>query len=236
MLRFFFLNAFIALISIIFCVWAIFLSIFDKTGRWPHFYAAVPWAKIILWVCGARVKVIGQENVDRDDPRIYLSNHQSYFDIFALLAYLPADFKFIMKQELMRIPLFGFAMKRARYIAIDREDPRKAVKSINEAAMKIKEGSSMLVFPEGTRSEDGKLQPFKTGAFRLALKAGRDVVPVAITKSRDIVPKKSLKINKGTIAMNIGAPISVKDYTRKDMDKLMAKVREAILSQMGQSR
>ncbi|MGD8985325.1 MAG: lysophospholipid acyltransferase family protein [Desulfobacteraceae bacterium] len=236
MLRFLFLNAFIAILSIIFCVWAIILSIFDKRGRLPHFYSAVPWAKIILWVCGARVKVSGQENVDRHEPRIYLSNHQSYFDIFTLLAHLPADFKFILKQELMRIPLFGFAMKRARYVAIDREEPRKAVRSINEAVSKIKQGASMLIFPEGTRSEDGKLQPFKTGGFRLALKAGCDVVPVAITNSRNIVPKGSLRINKGTIAMNIGTPISVKDYSKKDMDKLMAQVREAILSQMGESR
>jgi 1-acyl-sn-glycerol-3-phosphate acyltransferase len=136
----------------------------------------------------------------------------------------------------MRIPLFGFAMKRARYVAIDREEPRKAVSSINEAVSKIKQGASMLIFPEGTRSEDGKLQPFKTGGFRLALKAGCDVVPVAITNSRNIVPKGSLRINKGTIAMNIGTPISVKDYSKKDMDKLMAQVREAILSQMGESR
>ncbi len=234
MLRFFCLNAFIAIHSIIFCLWAIILSLFDKTGRLSHFYAAVPWAKTILWVCGARVRVSGQENVDRHEPRIYLSNHQSYFDIFTLLAHLPADFKFILKQELMKIPLFGFAMRRARYIAIDREEPRKAVKSINEAARKIKEGASMLIFPEGTRSEDGRLQPFKTGGFRLALKAGCDVVPVAITNSRNIVPKGSLRINKGIIDMNIGPPISVTDYTRKDMDKLMARVREAILSQMGE--
>ncbi|MGD9075774.1 MAG: lysophospholipid acyltransferase family protein [Desulfobacteraceae bacterium] len=233
MLRFFFLNAFIAIHTIIFSVWALILSIFDKRGRLTHFYAAVPWAKVILWVCGARVKVKGRENVDRYEPRIYLSNHQSYFDIFTLLAHLPADFKFLLKQELMRIPLFGFAMKRAGYIAIDREEPRKAVKSINEAVSKINEGASMLIFPEGTRSEDGKLQPFKTGGFRLALKAGCDVVPVAITNSRNIVPKGSLKINKGTIAMNIGTPISVKGYSKKDMDKLMAQVREAILSQMG---
>ncbi|NIT61887.1 MAG: 1-acylglycerol-3-phosphate O-acyltransferase, partial [Aliifodinibius sp.] len=191
------------------------LSMLDKRGNLAHLYAAVPWAKIVLWVCGARVKVKGQENVDRYEPRIYLSNHQSYFDIFTLLAHLPADFKFILKQELMRIPLFGFAMKRARYIAIDREEPRKAVKSINEAASKINEGASMLIFPEGTRSEDGKLQPFKTGGFRLALKAGCDVVPVAITNSRNIVPKGSLKINRGTIAMNIGKPISVKGYAKK---------------------
>jgi 1-acyl-sn-glycerol-3-phosphate acyltransferase len=235
MLRFFLLNAFIAIHSIIFCVWAIILSFFDKRGRLSHFYSAVPWAKTILWVCGARVKVKGQENVNRHEPRIYLSNHQSYFDIFTLLAHLPADFKFILKQELMRIPLFGFAMKRARYIAIDRGEPRKAVKSINDAVSKMEEGSSMLIFPEGTRSEDGKLQPFKTGGFRLALKARFDVVPVAITNSRNIVPKGSLKINKGTIAMNIGTPISVKDYSKKDMDRLMARVREAMLSQMEES-
>jgi 1-acyl-sn-glycerol-3-phosphate acyltransferase len=235
MLRFFFLNAFIAIHTIVFCVWALILSMLDKRGRLTHFYAAVPWAKVILWVCGARVKVKGLENVDRYEPRIYLSNHQSYFDIFTLLAHLPADFKFMLKQELMRIPLFGFAMKRAKYIAIDREEPRKAVKSINEAVRKINEGASMLIFPEGTRSEDGKLQPFKTGGFRLALKAGCDVVPVAISNSRNIVPKGSLKINKGTIAMNIGTPISVKGYAKKDMDKLMGQVREAILSQMGES-
>ncbi len=234
MLRFFFLNGFIAVHSIIFSIWAIILSLFDKRGRLSHFYAAVPWAKIILWACGVRVKVTGQENVARYEPRIYLSNHQSYFDIFTLLAELPADFKFVLKQELMRIPLFGFAMKRAKYIAIDREEPRKAVKSMNEAANKIKEGASMLIFPEGTRSEDGMLQPFKTGGFRLALKAGCDVVPVAITDSRNIVPKGSLKINKGSIGMSIGRPISVKDYSKKDMDKLMAQVREAILVQMGE--
>jgi 1-acyl-sn-glycerol-3-phosphate acyltransferase len=236
MLKFFCLNALIAILSIIFCLWAIILSIFDKKGRLSHFYAAAPWAKIILWVCGARVKVKGQENVDLHAPRIYLSNHQSYFDIFALLAHLPADFKFILKQELMKIPLFGLAMRRAGYVAIDREEPRKAVKSMNDAAMKIKEGFSMLIFPEGTRSEDGRLQPFKTGGFRLALKAGCDVVPVAISNSRNIVPKGSLRINKGTFAMNIGTPISVRDYTKKDMDKLMAQVREAMLSQMEESQ
>lgn len=236
MLRFFCLNAFIAVHSIVFCLWSLFLSVFDRSGgRLVHFYGAVPWAKIILWVCGGQVKVKGLENVDRHVPRIYLSNHQSYFDIFALLAYLPADFKFVLKQELMKIPLLGLAMRQAGYIAIDREDPRKAVKSMNEAAMKIKQGASLLIFPEGTRSADGKLQPFKRGGFLLAFKAGCDVVPVAISESHKIVPKGSLKINKGTFALNIGRPISVKDYAKKDMDKLMTRVREAIMSQMGES-
>jgi 1-acyl-sn-glycerol-3-phosphate acyltransferase len=132
----------------------------------------------------------------------------------------------------MKIPLLGFTMKRAGYIAIDREDPREAVKSIKEAVKKIQNGSSVVIFPEGTRSRDGTLQPFRRGGFHLALKSGCDVVPVAIINSRNIVPKGSLRINKGSFALNIGRPISVKDYSKKNVDQLMARVREAIITEM----
>ena len=232
MIRFLYLNAFIAIYTIIMCIWGVLSSVFDRSGRVVHDYTAVPWAKMILWVCGVRGRVKGLENVETNVPRIYLTNHQSYFDIFALLAYLPVDFKFILKQELMKIPLFGFAMRRARYIGIDRENPRKAVKSINEAAKRIKNGASVVLFPEGTRSTDGRLQEFKRGGFRLAIKSGCDVVPVAIIDSRHIVPKGSLRINRGTIAISIGKPISVKEYSKKEMGQLMARVREAMLTQM----
>lgn len=232
MIRFLYLNAFIAIYTIIMCIWGVLSSVFDRSGRVVHDYTAVPWAKMILWVCGVRGRVKGLENVETNVPRIYLTNHQSYFDIFALLAYLPVDFKFILKQELMKIPLFGFAMRRARYIGIDRENPRKAVKSINEAAKRIKNGASVVLFPEGTRSTDGRLQEFKRGGFRLAIKSGCDVVPVAIIDSRHIVPKGSLRINRGTIAISIGKPISVKEYSKKEMGQLMARVREAMITQM----
>ena len=232
MIRFLYLNAFIAIYTIIMCIWGVLSSVFDRSGRVVHDYTAVPWAKMILWVCGVRGRVKGLENVETNVPRIYLTNHQSYFDIFALLAYLPVDFKFILKQELMKIPLFGFAMRRARYIGIDRENPRKAVKSINEAAKRIKNGASVVIFPEGTRSTDGRLQEFKRGGFRLAIKSGCDVVPVAIIDSRHIVPKGSLRINRGTIAISIGKPISVKEYSKKEMGQLMARVREAMITQM----
>jgi 1-acyl-sn-glycerol-3-phosphate acyltransferase len=235
MIRFFCLNAFIAIHTIVFCLWCILLSVFDKKGGLTHSYGIVPWAKMILWVCGVKVKVEGQEKVESHVPHIYLTNHQSYFDIFALLAYLPVNFKFIVKQELMKIPLFGLSMRRAGYIGIDRKGPRKAMKSMNEAAEKIKNGASVLIFPEGTRSTDGQLQPFKRGGFHLALKAGCDVVPVAIIDSRYIVPKGSLRINKGTFAINIGRPISLRGYSKKDMDKLMNEVREAIITKMRQN-
>ena len=127
MIRFICLNGFIAVHTIIFCLWGFLLSLFSRNGRLVHFYAAVPWAKAILWVSGIRVSVTGLEHIDLHQPRIYMTNHQSYFDIFALLAYLPVEFKFIMKQELMKIPILGFSMRRVGYIGIEREDPRQAV-------------------------------------------------------------------------------------------------------------
>jgi 1-acyl-sn-glycerol-3-phosphate acyltransferase len=132
----------------------------------------------------------------------------------------------------MRIPFLGIAMRRARYIGIDREDPRKAVQSINKAVEKIKSGASVLIFPEGTRSIDGKLQPYKKGGFNLALKSGSDIVPVTICDSYRIVPKGSLRVNKGTFSMHIGKPISVKGYDKATVTQLMDNVREVMLSHL----
>jgi 1-acyl-sn-glycerol-3-phosphate acyltransferase len=232
MIRFLWLNAFIAVCTTIFCLWGFLVSIFDKDGRKIHFYVAVPWSKVVLWVCGIKVRAKGQENIDSSVPRIYVTNHQSYFDIFALLANIHVDFKFIVKQELMRIPLFGFAMRKAGYIGIERDDMRKAIKSMNKAAEKIKGGVSILIFSEGTRSTDGRLQSFKRGGFHLACKSGCDIVPVTITNSYRIVPKGSLKVNKGSIDMQIGKPISVKGYTKKNVSQLIDRVRGAMLRQM----
>jgi 1-acyl-sn-glycerol-3-phosphate acyltransferase len=161
-----------------------------------------------------------------------MANHTSYFDIFALLSTLPVDFKFIVKQELMRIPIFGAAMRRAGYIGIERNDPRKALKSMHDAADRIKNGASVLIFPEGTRSEDGCLQPFKPGGFHLALRSGCDIVPIAITGSREIVPKRSLRVQKGTIQVVVGREISVKGQTKKNMGRVMEQVRNAMAEQL----
>ena len=234
MIKFISLNAFIAIHTIILSTWCMLLAIFDRNGRIVHFYGAVPWAKAILWVCGVKVIVKGLDNVESSVPRIYMTNHQSYFDILAVLACLPVDFKFILKKELVKIPIFGFAMKSARYIPIDRENPRKAIKSMNEAAEKIRNGSSVLIFPEGTRSIDGRIQPFRPGGFHLALKSGCDLVPITIVNSHKIAPKGSLRIEKGSFTMNIHKPIPLKGYSRKNMDKLMNLVRETMISRMNE--
>ncbi|MBW2063601.1 MAG: 1-acyl-sn-glycerol-3-phosphate acyltransferase [Deltaproteobacteria bacterium] len=233
MIRFIFLNAFIGLCTIIVSILVLLLSLIDGSGRLVHRYCAVPWAKMILRACGVRVEVKGLENVKRGAAQIFMVNHQSIFDIFALLATLPVDFKFILKQELMRIPILGFSMRRARYIGIDRENPRSAIRSMNEAARGLEKGVSVVIFPEGTRSEDGRLQEFKPGGFHLAIRSRCDIVPIAIEGSRNITPKGSLKINKGRFSMKIGGPISVKEYSKRDMDLLMQEARRSIISQMG---
>jgi 1-acyl-sn-glycerol-3-phosphate acyltransferase len=235
MIRFLLLNALIAGLSIYYSLYGILLSLFDRTGgERIHRKVAVPWAKAILWVCGVKVAVRNIEVLDPTRPRVYLSNHQSYFDIFVLLAHLPVHFKFVMKEELMRVPLLGKAMRGAGYIGIDRDDPRKAIQGMNKAAEKVRMGVSVLVFPEGTRSVDGELQEFKPGGFHLALKAGCDVVPLAILKTRFIVPKGSLRVQRGTCSLLIGRPIPTGGFTKKNMPELKARVWEAMLDLMKQ--
>jgi 1-acyl-sn-glycerol-3-phosphate acyltransferase len=230
------INALIGTLSFFFCIYGILLSIFDRNGKLVHFHASVPWVKAVLWVSGVKVKVKGVENVDPHLPRIYMSNHQSWFDILALFLALPVDFKYMLKKELLRIPVFGVAVWRARHISIDRGNPRKAFESVQKAVEKIKSGYSVLIFPEGTRSPDGHIQPFKRGGFRLALQAGCDIVPMAIVNSHNIVPKGSMRVKKGTIGINIGEPIPIKDYSPKSIDTLMARVREAVIDKLNEEQ
>lgn len=226
------LNLFIAFYSIGMCMWGMMLSLMDKGGRRVHFYSAVPWARGILAVCGIRVLTKGRERVDPLIPRIYMSNHQSLFDIFVLLASLPVDFKFLMKQELMNIPLLGPTMKKAGYIGIEREDPRKAVQSMAEAVKRIQGGASVLIFPEGTRSNDGSIQDFKKGGFSLALKSGCDIVPVVIRGTREIASKGSWRYRKGNVQVNIGHPIPLEGYSKRHTNRIMERIRQEMIQTM----
>ncbi len=234
MIRHIWIALFVILYTIVLSMWAILLALFDSSGRLVHFWAARPWARGILWVCGIRVKVEGLENIDPSTPRIYMSNHESYMDIFGLLSCLPVDFKFIVKQELMRIPILGFAMKRAGYIGIERKDPRKAVRSIQAAAQRIRNGSSVLIFPEGTRTEDGALQEFKAGGFNLALRSGCEIHPIGIVGTRELLPKGSFRPKRGAFTIRFGTPIPTAGYTRKNLHELVSKVRSAIEALLSQ--
>ncbi len=228
MLRSLLVNTIVIVYSIIMCIWGLLIVPFDRNGKRVHFYAAVPWAKAVLWICGVKVVSKGIENVDPRTPRIFMTNHQSYLDVFGLLTVLPVDFKFLMKQELMKIPLLGFAMRRAGYIGIEREDPRKAVESMKTAAERINNGASVLIFPEGTRSPDGNLQTFKRGGFNLALRAKCDITPIGIAGSGGLLPKGSFRVKKGAFAISVGRPIRTSGYTKRTIGELMDEVGQAI--------
>jgi 1-acyl-sn-glycerol-3-phosphate acyltransferase len=158
-----------------------------------------------------------------------MSNHQSALDIATLLAGLPVPFKFIAKRELFRIPVFGWAIRRAGYISIDRQNPREALKAIEEAVARIKEGANVLIFPEGTRSADGKLLPFMKGAFSLAGRAGVPVVPLAIVGTNALQPRgAAVPKSKGRVVIVVGRPIPPRGKGLSYKAELMEEVRRAI--------
>ena len=228
MIKSLFYTIFIISFTVICSIKGVLFAFIGKSEQKIHDNVARFWANTILKVCGVKVIIEGAENIDDSSPKVYMSNHQSAFDIYALLGGLPVGFRFIMKQELMNIPIFGYASKKAGYIGLERKDPRKAIKSMNDAANRIKNGSSVLIFPEGTRSPDGTLLEFKKGGFHLAVKSGCDIVPISIVGSREINPARSIIIHSGIIRIKIGKPIAVKEFSRHDMDKLMSETKNAI--------
>lgn len=186
------------------------------------------WGKTICRLAGVRVRVEGLEHIDPKQTYIFAANHASQFDIFVFQGYFPYDFRWIAKKELFQLPVFGRAMHRVGYIAIDRSHGRQALKSLDNAASQIAAGKSVLIFPEGTRSTDGRLQAFKTGAILLAIKAGVPIVPIGFNGSHEVLPKGKLLAHSGEIVLRIGTPIPTKGFTTKDKQQLTAKLYQAV--------
>ena len=191
------------------------------------------WARSICAAGGVVVTVTGTENLDFKKPYILAANHQSQFDIFALQGFLGIDFRWLAKKELFQVPIWGPAMRRAGYIPIDRSRGRQALKSISEAAQKIAAGTSVVIFPEGTRTKDGKMQDFKAGAMVLAIKSGVDIVPVAIKGTYEILPKGKLLMNPGNVTIRVGNPIATKNRTSKDRHALAKILQEEVTKLLG---
>ncbi len=203
------------------------VTFFDPSRSFLHKYAGL-WARFGLFLAGVRLKVENVDKVPMGQPLIFMGNHQSNFDILALYAALPVHFSWIAKEELFRIPFFGFAMRRAGYIPLDRGDGRRALKSMEEAARKIRNGVSVIVFPEGTRSRDGNLLPVKRGGFLLAARAGVPIVPFTINGTDRINPAKTLKLCRGEVKIQFSDLISTAGSTGKKRDDLIDRVRDAI--------
>jgi 1-acyl-sn-glycerol-3-phosphate acyltransferase len=213
---------------------AILLALITGSGDPAHNVGRL-WAKIVLWISRVKVDVTGQEHIPGGFPVVFASNHASQLDIPVVYQALPVQFRFLVKKELFRIPLFGSAMRRSGYIPIDRTRGKAALQSLREAADRIREGTSVVVFPEGTRSPDGRLRAFKVGGMMLAIKAQCAVIPVAISGSHKRLPKGSLRIRPGRIHVSIGRPVpTVGEDGPRSKDEVTAEVWETISSMLAE--
>jgi 1-acyl-sn-glycerol-3-phosphate acyltransferase len=185
------------------------------------------WARAHLAAMGISPRYSGLEHAAGEAPRIFLSNHLSTVDIWALVPVLPVTTRFVSKRSIFWIPILGQAMMLAGFIGIDRKDRASAIRSLEGAAGTVKAGASVILFPEGTRSRDGRLAPFKRGSFHLALQAGVPVVPVAISGTFNVVRPRSIVVHPGPVRVTFAPPIDVGPYA-DDLEGLMARVRAEI--------
>lgn len=201
-------------------------SVFSKDKTKPFQIAANIWSRFLIPFSGVRIKVSGSENIPKNKPVVFASNHQGAADILILLATLPIGFLFAPRKELFRIPIFGWYLKKAGYFLIDREAILAASKTVEKMSEIIKKGKSILIFPEGTRTRDGSLRKFKPGSLLMALKSGAPVVPIAISGSFNIMPRGTWLINPQSVKVSIGKPIFIQ--SEKEYPQKLEEVREVI--------
>jgi len=196
----------------------------------------VGWGRFILWMSGVSVSREGGGSLDPSEPYVFAANHQSQFDIFVLSGYLGHDFSWLAKKELFQVPLWGKAMLAAGFVPIDRSRGREAMKSLARAAARIAAGTSVVIFPEGTRSPDGSLGTFKPGVMHLAVKAGVPVVPVAIEGTSRILPKGGLLPRSGAVIVRVGEPVEVGGYGPGQRQELADRVRAEVTRLLERNR
>jgi 1-acyl-sn-glycerol-3-phosphate acyltransferase len=202
---------------------SLLLSLYDPEGKRQHWCARL-WCQMIARTAGVRVRVHGAHHIQPGVSYVFLSTHQSYMDIPAMLGYLPAQLRIAAKKVLFRIPFMGWHLTRAGHIPIDRSSTQNAVSSMQKAASYLKRGICAFVFPEGTRSRDGFLHKFKKGGFKLAIQAGVPIIPITIKGSRQVLPPDSIIFRPGPIDMYVDAPIPTNGLTDADLEPLMESV------------
>ncbi len=218
----------VVLVTVVVSTTVIVCSFFSRTGNGPHLLARF-WANSILWVARVKVTVSGAEKLDPNRSYIYMPNHQSNADIPLLLGRLPVQFRWLAKAELFKIPVFGRAMRGVGYISIDRSNRKLAFESLERAARTIRNGTSLLIFPEGTRSRDGHILPLKKGGFVLSVDSGVPIVPIIIRGTRDIIPKGNFMVRPAPVTMQILDPVETAGYTRKTKDALLEHIRSILI-------
>ncbi|ASB50621.1 lysophospholipid acyltransferase family protein [Alkalitalea saponilacus] len=215
--------------SIVFALLAIIMSlcVSPRAGS----LMGKTWALITCWLTPVSVKVKGQNNISERKSYVIVSNHQTGFDIFLLYGYLPIDFKWVMKKELRNLPFIGLASEKVGHIFIDRSSPRAAVQTLEEAKRKLVNGTSVLIFPEGTRSRNNQMRPFKKGAFKLAMDLDLDILPVTIQNSHKIKRAGFMNLVPGNAGLVVHPMIKTSGF-KDDISGLMIKTRHVIESEL----
>ena len=214
-------------LSIILGTVATVLGVLDRSGNQSHKVAAL-WSRLICRWNGIKVEVSGKENILVDQPQIFIANHQGYYDIFTLAGYLTVQLRWVSKAVLFRVPFMGWAMRAAGYIPVERNNRKQSYQAFLNTLEAIKEGSSVVIFPEGTRSEDGNIGIFKKGSQLLAQRAKVPMVPVAIIGTRDIIRKGSMLFHPGTVRIIISPCIALEEKDAKKGDEILQEIRNII--------
>lgn len=187
------------------------------------------WALILIKAAGVRLRIRNRDRIDPDRSYIIISNHQSHFDSLALVRTLGIPYRWVAKTELQRIPLFGHALRALGTVFIDRTNRKSAIDSIHRGVNQLPSAVSLIFFPEGTRSDDGTIKPFKKGGFITALETAWPILPVTVNGSRMVLPKGSLVFQSGTIEIVVGDPIESADFEPDDIEALVEKTRSTII-------
>jgi 1-acyl-sn-glycerol-3-phosphate acyltransferase len=191
--------------------------------RVGSYFGGVIWSRVNAFFTPMVVNVTGKENIDKGRSYVVISNHQSLYDIFVIYGWLGIDIKWIMKKELARIPGLGFGSKKVGHIFLDRSNSRIALESLNEAKRKLVNGTSVVIFPEGTRSVTGQIGVFKKGAFKLALDLGLPILPITIMGTKDVLPTGTIAVKPGKAFMIIHKPVEIQGHNEASIKELMAR-------------
>ena len=232
MIFYFFRLTLVLLITSVLSTVIILLGIFDRHGKQVYRINQL-WTWLVLRIARISLTVRGLDNLDPSEQYVFMVNHQSNIDIPVLVESLSRfQLRWIAKKELLWVPLFGWAMWATKHITVNRSDPNDARKSLERAKQHMAAGISVVVFPEGTRSRDGKLLPFKKGGFLLALQTGKNIVPVTINGSGHLLPSGDWRLRSGNVEVVVGKPIMTETFRAGSIRPLSDRVRQAIAANL----
>jgi 1-acyl-sn-glycerol-3-phosphate acyltransferase len=224
---YFFFDPLIWFYTVAFGAASIPFGFFDKDGSILHAFAQA-WARVTMKSIFSPMRVVGLDQIDTFQPHVYAVNHASALDIPVLYAYLPFQFRILHKKELLSYPIVGWHLKRSGQVCVDQQNPARSVGQIKSALRTLKRGMPLVIFPEGGRTSDGRIQAFLPGAFFLAIKAQVDIVPIALRGMYELLPMDTYHIKPRPLEMRVGQPISTAGLEMKDMEQLSARVQKEI--------